>query len=553
MRLSKLALPMAGYVILAILLGILGFTAASAIPVLGSWALGALIENPQFSLTPVFWILAGCAVLRGILRYGEQACNHYIAFRLLAHIRDLVYGALRRLAPAKLDGRAKGDLISLITSDVELLEVFYAHTISPICIGFFCSLLFAGIGFSIHWQIGLLLLISYLLVAAVPSLLVGKKAAETGTEYRKEAGKISALVLENTRGIGELLQYGQTDRRMASLTGQSDRLYSREAKLKGLQSGSTSLVNTMVVLFGFAMCLVSLHLLSSGSIRPAQALMAIAGQLSTFGPVIAVANLSTGLSQTIGAGERVLELLDEKPVTEEITEGLEARYGDMDLENVSFAYQKEEPVLEDFTLKIPQGKILGVSGPSGCGKSTMLRLLMRFWDPDNGTVSLSGDDLRRVTTKSLREQQGCVMQDTMLFADTIENNLKLVRPDATDEEMKEACRKASVLEFIESLPDGFKTRVAEMGSSLSAGERQRIGLARAFLHDSRILLLDEPTSNLDSLNEGAVLRAVDEEKASRSVVLISHRMGTLGFADENIRMISRKNEKNTQRKEVPKL
>ncbi len=532
----KLALPMWGWMLCAITLGVLGFLAASAVPVLGACGLGLLMNNPQSSLAGVIIALVICALLRGVLRYGEQACNHYIAFKLLAQIRDKVFGALRKLAPAKLEGRNKGDLISMITGDVELLEVFYAHTISPICIALICSLIFASIGASIHWLIGLLLLLSYVSVAFLPVALVGPKAAKAGKKMRDLSGKLGGFVLESTRGIFELLQFGQIPSRIEKLNARTDELYKEEKKMRRMQADSTSIVNCLIVLFGLTMTLLCGMLYANGQIDASQVLVAIVGQLSTFGPVAATANLSTGLSATLGAGERVLALLEEEPQTHEVTDGKDAKYGDFDLTDLSFAYNEKTPVLKNLNLDIAPNQILGISGPSGCGKSTLLRLLMRFWDPTSGTIALADQDLTVTNTSSLRDLEGCVLQDTILFADTIEENLRIAKADATEEEMIAACKKANIHDLIVSLPQGYQTPVAEMGSSLSAGERQRLGLARAFLHNSKILLLDEPTSNLDALNEGAVLKAIVDEKKDRTIVLISHRKGTLGFADRNIKM-----------------
>ncbi len=532
----KLALPMWGWMLCAILLGVAGFVAASAIPTLGAYGLGLLLANSQASLTGIIIALVICSICRGLLRYGEQACNHYIAFKLLAQIRDKVFGALRKLAPAKLEGRNKGDLISMITGDVELLEVFYAHTISPICIAVLCSLIFAAFGFSLHWSIGLLLLVSYLFVGLLSPMIIGPKAAKAGQSMRDQSGKLGGFVLESTRGIFELLQFGQIPARIEKLNAKTDALYQEEKKMRFLQAQSMSLVNLLIMAFGLAMVLLCGHLYTTGQIQAWQTLVAVVGQLSTFGPVVALANLSTGLSATLGAGQRVLALLEEKPQTEEVTNGNEAQYGSFELNTLDFSYQDGTPVLEDLNLTIEPDQILGISGPSGCGKSTLLRLLMRFWDPTSGSITLAGQDLKTTNTKSLRDLEGCVLQDTILFADTIEENLKIAKADATMEEMVSACKKAAVHDLILSLPQGYQTPVAEMGSSLSAGERQRLGLARAFLHNSKTLLLDEPTSNLDSLNEGAVLKAIVDEKEDRTIVLISHRKGTLGFADRNIKM-----------------
>lgn len=535
-RLFQIALPMSGWMVLAISLGVLGFICAAAIPTAGAYGLGVLIENREQSLMNLFVFMGACALLRGILRYGEQACNHYIAFRLLAEIRNIVFGKLRTLAPAKLQKRNSGDLVSMITADVELLEVFYAHTISPAAIALLCSVIFAAAGFAVHWSIGLLLLLSYLAAAILPVILISEKAAETGSRTREMAGALGGFVLESARGIRELLQYSQVTKRLRELDHRTDALFEGEKKQMQMQAQALSITNTIIILSGFLMTLICGSLYLNGTISASEMLLSVVGQLSTFGPVSAVSSLCATLAGTIGAGRRVLELLDEAPQTIDGTGQQEAQYGPLQTDRLSFAYHDGTPVLDDFSLEIPENEILGISGPSGCGKSTLLRLLMRFWDPVSGSVSLNSQNLKNTNTDSLRHMEGCVLQDSMLFADTIEANLKIAKPDASEEEIRTACQKAAIDDFIMTLPDGYQTKVAEMGSSLSAGQRQRLGLARAFLHRSQILLLDEPTSNLDALNEGAILRSIVQEKEGRTIVLISHKKGTLNFADRNLQM-----------------
>ncbi len=535
-RLFQIALPMSGWMVLAISLGVLGFICAAAIPTAGAYGLGVLIENREQSLMTLFVFMGACALLRGILRYGEQACNHYIAFRLLAEIRNIVFGKLRTLAPAKLQKRNSGDLVSMITADVELLEVFYAHTISPAAIALLCSVIFAAAGFAVHWSIGLLLLLSYLAAAILPVILISEKAAETGSRTREMAGALGGFVLESARGIRELLQYSQVTKRLRELDHRTDALFEGEKKQMQMQAHALSITNTIIILSGFLMTLICGSLYLNGTISASEMLLSVVGQLSTFGPVSAVSSLCATLAGTIGAGRRVLELLDEAPQTIDVTGQQEAQYGPLQTDRLSFAYHDGTPVLDDFSLEIPENEILGISGPSGCGKSTLLRLLMRFWDPVSGSVSLNSQNLKNTNTDSLRHMEGCVLQASMLFADTIEANLKIAKPDASEEEIRTACQKAAIDDFIMTLPDGYQTKVAEMGSSLSAGQRQRLGLARAFLHRSQILLLDEPTSNLDALNEGAILRSIVQEKEGRTIVLISHKKGTLNFADRNLQM-----------------
>lgn len=531
LRLSRLVRPMAGWMILAVLLGTAGFLCAAGIPVAASWGLSHLLKDPAFSLSGIFWILGLSALFRGILRYGEQACNHYIAFKLLAHIRDLVFGKLRELGPAKLDGRAKGDLISLITADVELLEVFFAHTISPVLIACLCLVLFTAAGMMMHWSVVLLLLVSYLSVGVLLPMIISKKAQTYGKAYRKEQGALNALMLESLKGMKEIRQYAWQKNRADQIAAQTSLLAGKEKQLKSLTTQTGMISAALIAFFCFLMLVLSSYLIQTHQMQPNMLVVALTLQASTFGPFAALANLGTGLSQTIGSAARVLGLLDEEPSIREIESGTRPAFDDLQMEQVSFGYE-DKPVLRDFSLQIPKGKILGISGPSGCGKSTTLKLLMRFYDPKTGTIQADGTDLKTIQTNWMRKNESYMSQDTILFNKPISYNLRIAKPDATDEELMEACRKASVHEVILGLEDGYETIAGEGGSRLSTGEKQRIGLARTFLHDANLVLLDEPTSNLDPLNEGAILKAVDESRKDKTILLVSHRKGTLGIADE---------------------
>lgn len=535
-ELLHLAAPMAGWMILAVILGIAGFICALMIPVGAILAVIGLLENNAPSLITTAALLLGCALLRGVLRYGEQACNHYIAFKLLARIRDLIYGQLRSLGAAKLDGRKKGDLISLITSDVELLEVFYAHTISPVCIAAGCAVLFSIPAFMIHWSLGLVLLASYFCAGVVLPVVMMKKTSQPGFELRKKASALTSLVLENVSGLRENLQYHLMEKRQKAIEDQTLSLAKEEEKLKSSEAVIASSMQWINSLFCLLMLMVSSLLAVAGEIQPEWILFVLVLQASSFGPFAALANLGAGIAQTMGAAKRVTALLHEEPVTEDIVGGQEAALGSMELDQVDFSYDGKYPVLENCSISLEPGKITAVSGPSGCGKSTMLRLLMRFFDPDQGTVRLAGTSLKDITTYSLRKHESFMMQDTILFHDTIRENLLIARSDATEKQLEEACRRASIHDPIMSFEKGYDTLIGEGGCTLSAGERQRLGLARAFLSPSSLMLLDEPTSNLDALNEGAILKAVDGFKREKTIVLVSHKKGTLNFADHQIRM-----------------
>lgn len=529
-RLIQLVFPLTGFMICAILMGVVGFLCAIFIPVLSSMA---LVNNSLFSFQTIVILLFVCALLRGILRYAEQACNHYIAFKLLARIRDQVFGALRRLCPAKLEVKDKGSLISLITSDIELLEVFYAHTISPICIAFVTSLVCVMIQMQFGWIYGLYSLFAYVVVGVALPIYISKKSRHIGIEYREEAGNLNNYVLESMRGLKESMQYMDTDNRLLGLNERTSILATREKELKHFQAKTISLTNLCVVLLSLGLCLIHVSLNSSIQSTIVSSVL----QISSFGPVIALANLGSTLSQTIGAGQRVISLLDETPVVEEVVNGNEAKFNNLDILDVDFAYD-EEQILKNINLSIQENEVIGIQGKSGSGKSTLLKLLMRFWDVSKGEILVDGIDIKRLNTSNLRKNEGYVTQETILFHDTIENNLKVAKQDATIEEIQSACKKANIHEYIQSLPNGYKTMVEELGNSLSGGERQRMGLARMFLHDSKLVLLDEPTSNLDSLNEGVILKSIYEERKDKTIIFVSHRESTLAHCDRVIHMES---------------
>ena len=529
-RLVKLVFPLTGFMICAILMGVAGFLCAIFIPVLSSMA---LVKDPTFSFHMIVILLFVCALLRGILRYAEQACNHYIAFKLLARIRDQVFGVLRRLCPAKLEVKDKGNLISLITSDIELLEVFYAHTISPICIAFVTSLVCVMIQMQFGWIYGLYSLLANIVVGVVLPIYISKQSRHIGVEYRKEAANLNSYVLESMRGLKESMQYMDTDHRLLGLNERTSILATREKELKHFQAKTVSLTNLCVVLLSLGLCLIHVSMNSSMESMIVSSVL----QISSFGPVIALANLGSTLSQTIGAGQRVISLLDEIPMVEEVVNGNEAKFNKLDISNVDFAYD-EEQILKNMNLNIQENEVIGIQGKSGSGKSTLLKLLMRFWDVSSGNILVDGMDIKNLNTSNLRKNEGYVTQETILFHDTIENNLRVAKQDATIEEIQLACKKANIHEYIQSLPNGYKTMVEELGSSLSGGERQRMGLARMFLHNSKLVLLDEPTSNLDSLNEGIILKAIYKSRKDKTIVFVSHRESTLAHCDRVIHMES---------------
>lgn len=525
-RLVGLVKPLSGYMILAILMGLVGHLCAAFITIVGGQAI-LLVLHPEWSMSigVLFGAVLIFALVRGFLRYAEQACNHFIAFKLLALIRDKVFGALRCLCPAKLEGKDKGNLISIITSDIELLEVFYAHTISPICIAFLFTIVLVVFVGSYHIALGVLALIAYVTVGIVIPFVTSKISGDDGIRFRTKSGALSGFVLDSLRGLSETIQYGQGEKRMADMNAQTDNLSCDEERMKRTAGGNTAVTNTVILIFDLAMLFLSARLTGfEGCLITTLALM------SSFGPVVALAALGSTLQNTFAAGNRVLDILDESPVVEEITGMEEITFDGASAGNVTFAYG-EETILENFSVEIPKNKIIGINGRSGSGKSTLLKLFMRFWQVQQGEVNISGKNVDAINTTNLRDMESFVTQETHLFHDSIRNNLRIAKLNATDDEIIAACKKASVHDFVMSLPRGYDTEVGELGDTLSGGERQRLGLARAFLHDAPFMLLDEPTSNLDSLNEAVILKSLHEECADKTVVLVSHRKSTMGIAD----------------------
>lgn len=530
-RLIGLVRPLTGYMIRAVCMGLVGHLCATFITVFGIF--GVLDVLGMDSPVPMGAAFAGMAVfalMRGFLRYAEQASNHFIAFKLLALIRDKVFRALRSLCPAKLEGRDRGDLIAVITSDIELLEVFYAHTISPAAIALlFSAVLCLFIG-SWHPALGLLALAAYLTVGVLIPLITSKLSGDDGLRFRRRSGELSSFVLDSLRGLPETIQYGQGARRLAELDRRTDALAADEARMKRTAGRNQAVTNTVVLAFDLLMLLTSAMLYQQGAVSFEGVLVPTVALFSSFGPVIALANLGSTLQNTFAAGNRVLDILDEVPAVQEVSGRPGTSFTGAAARHVGFAYG-EETILTDVSVDIPQNQVIGIVGRSGSGKSTLLKLFMRFWDVQKGRVEISGREVADINTADLRAMEGYVTQETHLFHDSIKNNLRIAKLDATDAEIEAACKKASVHDFILTLPQGYDTPVGELGDTLSGGERQRLGLARAFLHDAPLLLLDEPTSNLDSLNEAVILRSLGEERGQRTVVLVSHRQSTMRIAD----------------------
>ena len=545
--------PLLPVMILAVVLGTIGYLCAIFLTVLAGYgllrlaymALGIELLPGQadsfLTLEPgvLFAALVILAVLRGVLHYGEQYCNHFIAFKLLALIRHKVFAALRRLCPAKLEGRDKGNLISMITSDVELLEVFYAHTISPIAIAAAVSIIMVCFIGRFAWPAGLLALAAYVTVGAIIPLVCGRRGADKGMRYRSRFGDLNSFVLDSLRGLDETIQYRCGEKRRQEMKRRSRDLSGLQQELNCLETFQRSVTNLAILAFSFGMLFLMVLLHRQGLADGTGMLISTIAMMGSFGPVTALANLSNNLNQTLASGERVLSLLEEEPQVEEVGGRPGTDFAGASAERVDFSYGGEE-ILKQYSLEIPRGKILGIHGQSGCGKSTLLKLLMRFFDVQRGAVKISGRDIRQVNTGDLRKMEAFMTQETHLFHDSIAANIALAKPGASRKEIEEAAKKASVHDFIKTLPKGYDTEVGELGDTLSGGEKQRIGLARVFLHGAPFLLLDEPTSNLDALNEGIVLKSLKETKENQTVILVSHRRSTLHLADRIVEMDSRR-------------
>ena len=530
-KLIGLVLPLVHVMIAAITMGVIGFLTAIFIIVLGGVGLLNILGfATALSLKQVIIGIVICAVLRGILRYAEQGSNHYIAFKLLALIRHKVFIKLRKLAPAKLEGKDKGNLISIITTDTELLEVFYAHTISPIIIAFITSVIMTIFIGSYNIFLGAIALVAYFIVGVIIPVWSSNQGDETGQQYRDELGDLNSYFLSSIRGINDIIQYGVGKERLDEINRRTDELETKQKFLLKQEGSNRAVTDTAILLCSMVMLFAGCILYNKGQVDFTQVIIPLIALMSSFGPVVAISNLSNNLFHTIAAGNRVLDLLEEEPAVEEVSGKETVEFADMKLENVSFAYD-DEVILEDFNMEIKKNTIIGIYGKSGCGKSTLLKLLMRFWEVNNGAITIGGKNINEINTSDLRKMQSFVTQDTYLFNDTIANNIGIAKENATMEEIIAAAKKASIHDFIMSLPKGYDSKVGELGGNLSGGEKQRIGIARAFLHDAPMILLDEPTSNLDSLNEGIILKSLMESKENKTIIIVSHRKSTMNIAD----------------------
>ena len=552
-QLIGLVKPLLHIMVAAIVLGIMGYLCAIFLTIFAGTGLTHILMSNQnqgmmitgfgsdISIKTLGFIILILAVLRGVLHYGEQACNHFIAFKLLAIIRHRVFDVLRKLAPAKLEGKDKGNLISILTSDIELLEVFYAHTISPIVIAFFTSAIMVFFIGQFHFAAGIFAALGYIGVGIIVPLWNGTRGKKLGMEFRNNFGDMNSFVLESLRGLDETIQYGQGKKRMEEMKKRSERLGGLQKKLNRLEGVQRAVTDLVISVFSFGMLFFMIWLYQRKFVDFEAVVVGTIAMMGSFGPVVALSSLSNNLNQTLASGERVLSLLEEKPQVETVSGERKITFSDAGCEKVCFSYD-DKPILQDVTFLFPKGKIMGIHGRSGCGKSTLLKLMMRFWDPQKGNVFLSGEDIKKINTSDLREMEAYVTQETYLFHDSIASNIEIGKTGASREEIIEAAKKASIHDFIQTLPKGYDTSVGELGDTLSGGERQRIGIARAFLHDAPFLLLDEPTSNLDSLNEGIILKSLKETCREKTVILVSHRESTMKIADVVYSMENGKND-----------
>ena len=519
--------------ILAVINGSVGFVCAMGVTVFGAVGVAkALGEAIALSYGWIIGLTIGCGVLRGLLRYFEQYSNHYIAFRLLAVLRDKIFGALRVLCPAKLESKQKGSIIAMITSDIETLEVFYAHTISPICIAVLVSTaVFLFVGFVSSWYLALVALAGFLTIGIVVPLISSGKLKESGVKYRAEFASFSAYFLDSIKGIKDIVLNNAGEEREKEVNRRSDGLLKETKKMKHNITCAGSAIELMVSVFVLITLAVGILLVKKDMLPLGRMIIGMVTVFSSFGPVIAVGSLPGNLTQTFASGDRVLNLLAEKPAVEAVKSGKDFDYEKLDVKDLSFSYDGQTEVLKDIKMHAEKGEIIGIVGESGCGKSTFLKLLLRFWERSGGEINYDDIDIDKINTNSLLKNVTMVSQSTYLFEETIEDNLRIAKPDATPEEIENACKMAAVHDFIMTLPDGYKTQVTALGDNLSAGEKQRIGLARAFLRGSELILLDEPTSNVDSINEGIILKALKEQKNKKSIILVSHRESTMAIAD----------------------
>ena len=524
--------------VVAVINGSLGFISAMGVTFFGAVAIAKAIgESIPVSYEALIILTISCGVIRGLLRFLEQYGNHYIAFKLLAVLRDKIFTSLQRLCPAKLESKQKGSIIAMITSDIETLEVFYAHTISPVCIAVIVSaVVLILVGLVSSWYLALIALIGYFLIGIIVPVIASDRLKASGVRYRTEFASFNAYFLDSIKGIKDIILHNADQARKTEVNRRSDILLDETKKMKQKITNAGAATEFIVSIIIIATLACGIALVAGDLLSAGRMVIGVVTIFGSFGPVIAISALPGNLTQTFASGDRVLDLLSEKPAVTPVKDGQIIDFEDLSVSDLSFSYDGQTKVLRDICMQAKKGEIIGITGESGCRKSTFLKLLLRFWQKDSGRIDYNGFDIDTVDTDSLLDNVTMVSQTTYLFDETIENNLRIAKPDATMQEIENACKLASVHDFILTLPDGYQSRAGALGDNLSAGEKQRIGLARAFLRGSALILLDEPTSNVDSINEGIILKALKEQKHRKSIILISHRASTMSIADRIYRV-----------------
>lgn len=521
-------------IILAILNGSLGYITAISITLFGALGVAKLLgASIIFSWISIYVMIICFGITRGILRYIEQYSNHYIAFKILAILRDKIFTKLRELCPAKLESKQKGSIISMITSDIETLEVFFAHTISPIGIAVLVSLfMILFIGFVVNWYMALFALFAYMLIGIIYPIISNKILRQIGIEYRNEFSYFNGFFMDAIKGNKSIILHNRKEKFQNKIDLHSDKLLISTTKLKNRISLSEAITSITIVILNFTMLIIGIVLVKAGKIEAPIMLIGVIALMSSYGPVLALNALPNNLNQTFASGDRILDLLEEKPVIQDIKNGTNFDFKSLKINNLTFSYNDDMNIIKNINMNVRKGEIVGITGLSGCGKSTLLKLLLRFWKKDKGEILYNDIDINSINTNSLKENVIMVSQQTYLFNDTIRNNLKIAKQNASNEEIMEACKKANIHNFIISQKDGYDTIIDMSKIELSAGEVQRLGLARAFLSDAELILLDEPTSNVDSITEGIILKSLQENKRYKTFIMVSHRESTMSIADK---------------------
>lgn len=533
--LLNLVKPLSLQMIFAVSFGLLGHVFATLIPGLGAYYFGKIYIGEIINLKTVLIILITLAILRSIFKYTEQLFNHYVAFKTLAIIRDLVFKSLRRLCPAKMDTKNKGQLISIITADIELLEVFYAHTISPVLIAFFHTLVFFIILYKIHWKYALCLLVFHIVLGIIIPTLTQKIGERLGDNQRINLSNLNLSILESLKGIKEVINFSMQHERMKEVDSLTRDLNRSSKKLSNNMGNNFATSSTIILIANIVFILVGARLYMAGEVNFLNLIFPIAIFISSFGPTSALASLGNNLVLTFACGKRVMSLLREAPAVDEVTNKNEVIYEQIDLTDVEFSYDDTE-LIKDFNLSAKLNQVVGLEGKSGCGKSTVLKLIMRFFDPKEGKISLNKINLKDINSRNLRNNISYVAQESHLFKGTIRENLLVANESATENDLIEATKKANIYDFIMSLDHGLDTKIVKEKALLSTGQIQRLALARMFLRDSKLYILDEPTANIDAYNEGIILKSLYEEKDDKTIFISSHRKSTLRICDEVINM-----------------